>query len=71
MKSRELGPEHSTHSVARYASACGPTNPGHENFFGVRGVAAEVNNFSIFFSNFFQFFFPQYFVQKFFFKNFF
>jgi len=29
MKSRELGPEHSTQNVARYASACGPTNPGH------------------------------------------
>jgi len=28
MKSRELGPEHSTQSVARYASACGQTNPG-------------------------------------------
>jgi len=27
MKSRELGPEHSTQSVARYASACGLRNP--------------------------------------------
>jgi len=38
MKSQELGPEHSTHSVAWYASACGPSNPGHEIFFGVGGV---------------------------------
>jgi len=31
MKSRELGPEHLTQSVARYASACWPTNPGHRD----------------------------------------
>jgi len=45
MKSRELGPEHSTHSVVRYASAYGPTNPGHEIFFEENFLFEEKNIF--------------------------